>query len=399
MKIFIPESFRHVCERCGFCCRDYPATFTRDEMDTAVKCAQSLPPEEMPPHPFFVTVAQNPNRFFNVMGENGCVFLRDGGCILHARFGPESKSRICRSFPAKSTVTPVGIFGSLYFGCPAALRNLSFPFNITERDSSEIIPDTDKTPVIRGTLTVPWEHLVSISAALINIVSDTNFTLRESLLACIELIKILSFRLGRKDPSPISDILDRALTAIRMKSAQRPRTPDESLDTSALDFLLEFTTQVECILNKTVVVQPAAFSAFIGKLSNSLELGPDGQPSSGAVKCYLAFVRKWRAEREEIFSRELRNYILWKIFDKEIFLEFGISSGFHLMCLGFALIRLYTFALNAAESREGIDFESIMYPIQLVDKYLFHNKLSIHSLLDGNESSGIDNPDLIAGLL
>ena|GEM_PF-4257694 len=359
----------------------------------------SLSADERPAPPYFVSDPLNPNQFFNALNDDGCVLLRDGKCLLHAHFGPEVKSCICRSFPAKSTVTPSGAFGSLYFACPSTLRNLEAPFRINVSESPAPISEFAAGLRFQGSATIPWAELDPISISLESIVYDSSVTLRKALLAGVELIRILGNQFKRSVPGPASKILDRFLPSIHDAASRRNLPSGDSLDAAGLNFLLRFTLQIRDGLDSSHATRPATFFAFIDTLKTVLCIGPDNAPSAAAIERYFAFIRLWREERAEFFQRELRNYFLWKIFEKESFVEYGILPGFHILCLSFALIRLYAFAVFTSEGREKLDFDSVAYPIRIVDRFLFQNKPFLRYLFASGEATGIENADLISGLL
>jgi hypothetical protein len=398
MKIFELEPFCTNCITCGFCCKDLPSVISREEMKRLSGYVEALPPDEKPEQPCFTQHVNNPDNYLLVFDAGGCLLLKDNKCLIHMRFGYEVKGNMCRVFPAKKILIPTGLIRSMYFACPAAIRNLEFPLTITQREAAVSAWLTAEDLYFQGTTSVSWDELTPVADALAGIISDTDITLSAAMFEGVELLRVVGNKLGKDNTQQPSRIIDRVLPFIRDGAARRKLVCTEESDAACLGFLLDIARQTKHIMENAVGARQDLYAAFIDKLEKKLCVGSDDAPSTDTVADYAAFVRDWRLERGIFFRRELRNYLLWKIYEMDSFVTYGILPGFYIICLSMALIRLFAFALTETTGGE-LDFESLIYPIQLVDKYFLLNKPVLYRLRMRAEYAVLESPKLYSAIL
>lgn len=195
-----PPAFqRYDCQRCGACCRAGFAVVTTEEERERIRAQGWERHPEFAGKDLFVrhpsgewVVAQN--------AEGACIFLgEDNACRIHAQFGAEAKPFACRPYPFVFLPCGGHVRVSLRFDCPAVAGNQGRPLPDHRGDlqalAARALPSGAASldpPPFRPGLTLDWATLVRVAGALDRIVAAEHLDLTRRLLACADLVGLLS---------------------------------------------------------------------------------------------------------------------------------------------------------------------------------------------------------------
>ena len=170
----ILKTRRYRCIRCGKCCRDMTVTISDREQDTITALEDwSQTPETKC---LFVN-----HRLQHAMAKNidgDCVLLDgDNLCVLHKRYGPETKPKGCRLYPFVLIPYDDHIKVGLRFDCPAVCQNegdeLS-QYKAALNISKAIQTGNRPLPQVTSGFNATRESCDIVNGILLRIINDTN---------------------------------------------------------------------------------------------------------------------------------------------------------------------------------------------------------------------------------
>jgi hypothetical protein len=105
------------------------------------------------------------------------------------------------------------------------------------------------------------------------------------------------------------------------------------------------------------------------KIYNEFNLKEDIEKfnSRFAIKYYRAYHNSYKAHLDKI-EHIFRNFFLHRIFGKNLFVDYGLIIGYHIILTLYALMRCYCMCLWA----EDFHFEDIFKSISFVERYFIH---------------------------
>ena len=200
--LILPPGIRYECIRCGRCCRSLEVTLTEVEYDRLVAQDWTAAVPGYAPDGFFARIRRpRGKQVWRLRPHRGgaCRFLTDEGlCQVHATLGLAAKPFAGRLFPFTFLPTPVGVFVSVRFNCPAVVRGIGPPLEEQRGDIQRLLgeyrrvyapPSGPKRVRFFGRYELAWPDILRIESQLAAFLQTRDLDVPRRLLACRRLVR------------------------------------------------------------------------------------------------------------------------------------------------------------------------------------------------------------------
>ncbi|MEK8023562.1 MAG: flagellin lysine-N-methylase [Candidatus Hydrogenedentota bacterium] len=331
------------CTGCGRCCKLWGVQVDADSFRRARDFLEN-PPAPRPNPDLDWYKEEEGNIYYNLTPRGNCVFLdANHMCYLHTH-DPALKSIVCRNYPREETRTPRGREVTLTFSSYGAFVNVLCrpePFSLVRSPMTQPLPLPDASkPAISHPKSLSWKTLYLVEEALLDTIASTS-QLDDALAQCAHFLsKVEGHDDGKK--------LRRAIQAREIHPSVRMNIPGISDLESAwklIDRIIRFRI---LFLADNPMLEPDRIE--VQKLIDDMQNGP-GDEKIGPSLFYRRLRRSWFDPCSAEITPLLRKFILYKIFKKTFFLEYGLVRGFNIICFMYALARLQLMLMARREGR------------------------------------------------
>ncbi len=345
VKMGVPEGQRYSCSQCGWCCRWWKITVTREERDRllAHDWAAENPrlagidlfwEHRAPGDPYPAIQTAQIKRH--------CVFLDpDGLCIIHKVLGEDAKPATCRRFPIIAGFVGCEPVATLDYSCSAVIRNEGEPAERLEEEVSHWLTEASRSvhwssefrPVRVGREEMRWESYLKLEEGLLNLIFDNAKPVSERLSAGHRLISgdeesgsVLQPALGRIAPM-IADV-------------ETPHTPTTGRGSKSIGYAM--------------TVAGCSGSVHVSTLGITVDLESASEVILDMDSARFA----------DLLVRFLSSYVM----GKSLLKSGTIADGWGYMATCIAIAGWYAKASAAAHGRPAASLEDVITGLQVAGK-------------------------------
>ena len=247
----LPEIVKFKCVMCGQCCRALDVTVSREFYEKAIREDWGKIHPKLKVKTLFSPLndpgSPHTHRIIHVPGE-GCIFLDDNKCIMHAAKGEAYKPIACRQFPYVFTETPGGPYVGCRFNCTSMKDQTGELISSKKQELSKLRqnwasenPPYKKPKVItfyRG-METDWNNLLSIHKTVLQILDNEKLDPLAALVLIRETLGSLKSIFSGQDTDKIETDPDALLGTISNKYVGiRPKIIERILFNQYLNIFL-----------------------------------------------------------------------------------------------------------------------------------------------------------------
>ena len=227
------------CQGCGDCCRGLFA-IRLTEADYARIAAQGWETDaELRGQELFTL--QDGRRRLAHRADGSCVFLNAAGlCRIHAKFGEPAKPLACRVYPFVFSPVERTLRVDIRFDCPMTAGNVGRPITAYRAELTALLPQVLEEmlpqlatarsanlppPPLFGRVSLPWSHLLRITAAIEKLLATPTLDLTRRVVAAVNVAAALqNGRLAGIELKLLDDLLEKLTAKVVAGVADDPLT-------------------------------------------------------------------------------------------------------------------------------------------------------------------------------
>ncbi len=388
-KLHAPPFVNYDCQTCGWCCRQYDISFSREDYERLSKHDWgALEPALSGKEWCEPLRGAGPRAAFRLRysPEGACLFLSpDGRCRMHTHVGELGKALGCCMFPFSFVATPSGVYVGCRFSCRAVAWGLGKPVvhrlpmlrkQLALCIEAGLVPFYGEDVAFDRRRTLAWPDYLRLEATLIRVLLRDDLPVVRRLFLLGKFIEIL--RQARLDKvrgarfAELIGILEEGLFREAVKEPL-PGPPAGLWRLMFRQFCFQFQRR-----------QGGAFQELPGLEKARVRLAQFGRGirfvlGSGAVSLpgfpgAFDLGELWRVRLHDLGEAEgfaVSRFLAAKVFGKQYFgktfFDYTLHDGLNFLLLSAGAVAWYARARALARGGRVTDAEDVIEAIRYVD--------------------------------
>ncbi len=236
----LPKKVKFECVMCGKCCKTLDVTVSSNFYKKANKEDWGKIHPKLKDktifRPFKSRSSPHTHRITHTPGE-GCIFLEDNKCIMHAAKGEAYKPIACRQFPYVFIETLGGTYVGCRFNCTSMTEQMGELISSKEKEISKLhrIWASENPPYKKPEVVIfspgygtDWKNLLSIQKTVLQILDNEKLDplaalvlIRETLNSLKEVFHGQGAEAVETDPNALLESISEKYVGVRPKIIER----------------------------------------------------------------------------------------------------------------------------------------------------------------------------------